>query len=231
MKIFLSNQFSAFMTLSVIACLSIFCISVSADSVTGEVSAKGTVQSITDSELKLKEGGSIPLAKVRKIEFDGFPVAAKDTGVFLKDGTKLTGVFRDASEGQIFRSTSLGPIKLKNDDIAAVFYEPEFLGKLNSDKTFAAPVVIDRKGVVYSGKIMWSDTKSAGVKTEEGLKKIPIEEISVIYYSAFKPASSVLLRNGDIINLRKEFKGESISVTYGDRKIDIPIKAVKEVNL
>ena len=78
---------------------------------------------------------------------------------------------------------------------------------------------------------MWSDTKSAGVKTEEGLKKIPIEEISVIYYSAFKPASSVLLRNGDIINLRKEFKGESISVTYGDRKIDIPIKAVKEVNL
>ena len=124
MKIFLSNQFSAFMTLSVIACLSIFCISVSADSVTGEVSAKGTVQSITDSELKLKEGGSIPLAKVRKIEFDGFPVAAKDTGVFLKDGTKLTGVFRDASEGQIFRSTSLGPIKLKNDDIAAVFYEP-----------------------------------------------------------------------------------------------------------
>ena len=230
-KILLKQVYSV-SALSAIACLSLICTAVSADTVTGEENAKGTVQSVTGSEVKLKEGKSLPLAKVKKIEFESSAVAAKDSGVILKDGTKLTGVFRDSpTDGQSFRSTALGILKLKTDDIAAVFYDSEFLGKLASDKNLAAPLVIDRKGVVYAGKIMWSDTKSAGVKTAEGLKKIPIEDLSVVYYSAFNPAPSVLLRNGDIINLEKEFKGESIAVTFGDRKIDIPVKAIKEINL
>ncbi|HCE44348.1 MAG TPA: hypothetical protein DET40_12445 [Lentisphaeria bacterium] len=213
------------------ACMVLLNPGAGADSVTGEENAKGTVQSVTAAEIKMKEGKTLPLAKVRKVEFDGFAVAAKDAGVFLKDGTKLTGVFRDSPDGQIFRSTTLGPLKLKNEDVSAFFYDSEFLGKLASDKNLAAPLVIDKKGVVYAGKIMWSDTKSAGVKTSEGLKKIPIEELSIIYYSAFKPSPSVILRNGDIINLTREFKGESMSVTFGDKKIDVPIKAIKEINL
>jgi len=216
--------------LSAAACMFVFRGTAAADSVTGEENAKGTVQSVTASEVKMKEGQSIPIAKVKKIEFDAFVVAAKESGVILKDGTKLTGILRDTPEGQVFRSTVLGPVKLKTEDIAVIFNDSEFLGKL-SEKESVPPLVIDKKGTVLPGRIMWSDAKSTGVKTSEGLKKVLVEEISVVCYSAFKKAPSVLLRNGDIINLAREFKGESISVTLGEKKIDIPLKAIKEISL
>ncbi|MEI6425316.1 MAG: hypothetical protein WCP55_24105 [Lentisphaerota bacterium] len=216
--------------LSAVACMLLFSGSVAADSVTGEENANGTVQSITATEVKLKEGQSIPVIKVRKIEFDSFLVAAKESGVILKDGTRLTGIFRDTPEGQVFRSTALGPIKLKTEEIAIVFNDTEFLGKIPG-KELAPPVVIDTKGNIISGKIMWADSKSTGIKTSEGLKKVPVEEISLVCYAAFKPGMSLLLRNGDIINLEREFKGESVSAKIGDRKFDIPLKSIKEINI
>jgi len=218
------------MTAHAVVCLLSFCLSSMADTVTGDESVKGSVQSISPTEVKMKEGKSLPLAKVKKIEFDSFVVAAKESGIILKDGTRLTGIFRETPDGQVFRSTTLGPIKLKTEDIAAIFYDSTFLPRL-SDKASVPPFVIDRKGNTMAGKIMWSDTKSTGVKTSEGLKKVLIEDISIICYAAFKPAPAVLLRNGDIINLGKEFKGESMSVSLGDKKFDIPIKAIKEIIL
>ncbi len=216
--------------MTALAVSALFRMDAVADTITGEENAKGTVQSITASEVKLKEGQAIPLAKVKKIEFDSFLVAAKESGVILKDGTKLTGIFKDSPDGQIFRSTVLGPIKLKTEDVAVIFNDSEFLDKLSS-KELAAPFVIDKKGNVMAGRIMWSDAKSTGVKTSDGLKKVPVEEISVVCYSAFKAAPAVLLRNGDIINLAREFKGDSMSVTLGDKKYDIPVKSIKEISL
>lgn len=211
--------------------LQLFCCQTQADSiVTDTGTVTGTVQTITAAEVKLGDGKSIPVNTVQKIEFDLFAVAPKQSGIVLKEGSMLTGIVRETGENLNFRSTDFGEMKIRIQSVAVVFMDLDLWTKF-AGKKLNAPCLVDKSETVYAGKIMWQDAKSAGVMTEDGLKKIPSEDIGFICYAPSIKAAKVILRNGDVVNFDKEFAGNTVTFIFDDRKFSIPLKAVREINI
>ena len=227
MKIFCVN------TMRIAMFLSAFCFScwrIQADSiVTDTGTVTGSVQSVTANEVKFDDGKTVPVKTVRKIEFDSFAVAAKRSGIVLKEGSLLTGLIRGTGENLNFRSTDFGEMKIRIQSVAVIFMDLDLWTRF-ADKKLNAPCLVDKNETVYAGKIMWWDAKSAGVMTEDGLKKIPAEDIGFICYAPFIKASKIILRNGDIVNFQKEFAGNNVSFVFDDSKFAVPLKAVREIN-
>lgn len=186
-----------------------------------------TIKAIHNDVITLQDSKTLKINEIKTIKFDRFLVAAKPSGIIMKDGTKLSGIMKEMGERIIFRSTSLGDIDLEPQEIAIVYYDPAF-----QTKTDIFPSVQDKSNKFFPGKIMWSDNKSTGVMTQEGLKKIERVNIACIHYSPL-PAETehkLLLRNGDIINLPTKFKADQVCFTIKDKEYQIPLKAVKTIN-
>lgn len=186
-----------------------------------------TIKAIHNDIITLQDSKTLKINEIKTIKFDIFLVAAKPSGIIMKDGTKLNGIIKEMGERITFRSTSLGDIDLDPQEIAIVYYDPAF-----QTKSDIFPSVQDKSNKFFSGKIMWSDNKSTGVMTQEGLKKIDRANIACIHYSLLtsETEQKLVLRNGDIINLQAEFKADMVSFTMKNKEYQILLKAVKTIN-
>lgn len=196
--------------------------------------AKGVlVSSISESEVKLSGGGDpVELAQVKVIEFDAPDVPAKPMGVILKDGTILNGILKSVEKDKItFRATTFGLMEIPLDFLAGVYYDRQALDKLDLNAV-KPPCAIYKDGTSVSGKLMWADEKSAGIMTGEGLKRLDSGTLACALYMPFDQRRKLVLRNGDVVNVRPLFQGEGMTIKFGTGAVRaLKVKALRKLNL
>ena len=173
-------------------------------------------------------GKSVPLSKIKGINFSSSELPAKKTGIIFKDGSLLTGVIRKTNKKEIvFRSTAFGVITLPLSDIAAIFYQGTGLAIKSINKLRKFPVIIQLSGTELTGKRLWCDLKSAGILTKSGLKKILAENLALVCYAKSDDKSQVTLRNGNKLPKPQSQNGTSLKFRFGN----MPIAAVKKYQI
>ncbi len=187
---------------------------------------KGNVENFGNGTLVF-DGREMPFAEIASVTLDEFEVPAKPRGLVLRDGSRLNGDFKRTKETTVLRSPSLGTVEIGNSDIAVIYFSPNFENSAIPDSVhFPALIKTDMKTVV-SGKILWSDSKSAGILGKDGLVKIKADEIYCVCYSRPKDNERIVLRNGDVINAPGSFKENIYTFELSEKKYRIPTKAFK----
>jgi len=190
------------------------------------------VASVDDKAVSLSDGRKIELAKVKKVEFSAPEIPGKQTGAILKDGSVLNGVFRGkAGDATIFRSTSLGILELPAASLAGKVYDMDAFRALDLAKAPEAPCALHKDGSAVEGKILWSDEKSVGVMSSEGLAKIEASTLACVLEAPFKREAQATLRNGDVINGQIALQGESFSFKLeAGATRNLKIKALRSIS-
>jgi len=172
------------------------------------------------------ENIKVQIPTVRACTFDKFKVAAKNTGLILTDGTTLSGIVLKKENKEVyFRSTSFGILKINEEKIAAEYFN----GNKDLPELKNFPCIIDKENNRFIGKILWTDSNTTGIMTENGLKKIPTSELLYIIRKNFKSEKRITLRNGDIVNFPAEFVGEKVKFDFID-VLELPLSAISEIN-
>ncbi len=187
--------------------------------------AKTRILSIKGDQLSA-ESGSFPTSSLISCSFDAFPVAAKESGIVLADGTRLSGIIRERKDGSIsFRSTTFGILEMKEEEISIEYRAWKEAGY----PADTAPCAIDVSGKVHKGRILWSDEKSTGVMTPEGIRKIPAPEIAAVVRRKNAAASRIVLRNGDVVNWKPDFAGSTLKFLFNGRKLETPLSSASSI--
>jgi len=172
----------------------------------------------------------LPLDKVMKIQFAVFPVVAKPGGIVLTNGSRLSGVLRGMTPQCQFRSGALGPLELPAREVAAVYYAAAQWRKAQPKPAQPLPLATDTMGNTFTGKVLWADAASAGIRTPDGLKRLGAANLGYVQYATFAPAQQLLLRNGDVLNGPRTFDGDKVTVDLGPARGTVPLAAVAEIN-
>lgn len=199
---------------------------------TGSSMGNVTVREIQAAEVVYdagkETGRRLPLDQVKKIQFSAFPVVAKPGGVILVNGTRLNGVLYGIQPKCRFRSTSLGPLELPLTDVAAITYAPGQPKKAPAAGT-ALPVAVDSFGNQVSGRLLWADANSAGIRSEDGLKKMAAVSLAYVQLAAWGPAQTLVLRNGDVLNGPRRYNGTTVTVDLGPCQGTVSLEAIAEI--
>ena len=192
-----------------------------------------SVSSIDEKSVSLSDGRRIDLTKVSHIEFPAFDIPAKPTGVILKDGSILNGLVRGRTGNSLlFRSTSLGILEMQPSCVAGYIYDRPSFASLDAAKLPQAPCAIQKDGSAVQGKILWSDEKSAGVMSSEGLVKLEASTLACVLEAPFEKGAQAILRNGDVLNGQLHFQGDSL--TFKSDAVaarNVKLKALRRLNL
>jgi hypothetical protein len=191
---------------------------------TGAGIVEAVVVAVGPRDIILEKGRRIALGKAVRLRLDRFPVAPQPQGVLLRDGTRLGGTIRAWGDPLRFRSVALGEIEIPRADLAAIW---RGTGSRPFDPA-AAPLATEIAGPVHRGRVLWADGTSVGVRTEEGLQRIPMERIAHVLLVPAAATRAVVLRNGDIVNLPLTWQGDHAIVKYRDREIRLPLAAIQE---
>ncbi len=117
------------------------------------------------------ENIKVQIPTVRACTFDKFKVADKNTGLILTDGTTLSGIVLKKENKEVyFRSTSFGILKINEEKIAAEYFN----GNKDLPELKIFPCIIDKENNRFIGKILWTDSNTTGIMTENGLKKFQL---------------------------------------------------------
>ncbi len=192
-----------------------------------------SVSSFDGKSVALSDGRRLDASKVRFIEFSAFEVPAKPSFVILKDGSLFNGLLKGKSaEALSFRSTSLGPLELPASSVAAYVYDGESFAALDAAKLPPPPCVVQKDGSASQGKILWADGASAGVMSPDGLLKLEASSLACVLYAPYAKGAQALLRNGDVLNGKLSFQGDSLNVELeGGVLRNVKLKALRRINL
>ena len=195
----------------------------------GGKTVKGTIESVDGERIKLSGGKTVPVAGVKRVEFDAGAVVAKPDGLVLRDGSVLSGVLHGLDKRSVkFRSTALGPMDLPLSEVGGLYF-----GEIPKAAAMKAPPkgkvrVRLKTGSTRTGVLFAASTESLIQRTDEGLAKTPFGDIRYIAFGAATPASGVVLRNGDRIGRPARWKGGHIEVRVMKEKTEkISLKAVQ----
>ncbi len=219
------------MKTSVLAVCLLAAATAAADTVTtaDATTEKVKVVSITSTELKLEDGMIFPVNTLRAVTFDASKVAAKQTGAVLADGTTLSGVVRKKEKAAyLFRLTALGELLVPEALLGGMYFDLAGRDKL-PEIAASAPCVLSKQGEIIKGKILWVGQENVGMMTESGAKKLDASELSAVCFSKPKEERKIALRNGDVVNLPCEWKGDAIEAKFGDLRRAFPLASVAEV--
>lgn len=227
MNTFASNRIR-FLTMSLLLAIGTFVYSDQLV-VGGQVRYGVTVTGIQGKNVTVR-GDASPRTNVSKVKLERFPIPQGTSGVVLQDGTRLSGALLDQDRNRlVFYATSVGKLEMPVSSVAGMFYEPANKWKSADAKP---PALITRSGEVVSAKrILWADTESVAVLTDDGLRKFPVSSVSRVWWSRPASGTNVLLRNGDVLNTPIQFLGQAFTFTVAGRKARLPIHAASEINL
>ena len=172
----------------------------------------------------------LPLDKVMKIQFAAFPVVAKPGGIVLANGSRLSGVLRGMTPQCQFRSGALGPLELPARDVAAVYYSAVQWRKAQAKPAGPLPLATDTMGNTFTGKVLWADSTSVGIRADDRLKQLGAANLGYVQFAAFATVQQMLLRNGDVLNGPRTFEGDKVTVDLGPARGTVPLAAVAEIN-
>ena len=170
----------------------------------------------------------LPAAKVDHIEFDAFDVQPYSTGIVLKNGTRLGGAIREMRKEVVFRSVTLGDISLNRDDIAWVYYSTDaFAREVAADGTGTR--LRTRSGADIRGRLLWADRASAGIMTDDGIRRVEADNILFVQLHPRPPDGPVALRNDDRL-AGCRFDGVRIQVTVAGTEYAVPLAAARRID-
>ena len=191
------------------------------------------VVGVTDSHVQCREHEPIPRKDVSSIAFDRFDVVAKQQGILLRDGTRLSGVLRRTGVREVtFRSTSLGLMAIPRKNIAAATYrKPE-----DATADLPAPgkddvVAVLENGVRRRGSLLAWTPAGVVLRTDSGPATLSEKRLAAVVFAKVSDRTSVVLRNGDRIAFPVTWKGQSLTVNipFAETDITLNLDAVKTV--
>jgi hypothetical protein len=194
--------------------------------------ANVTVRAITATAVRYDAPGAPgterPLAQVKSIQFSQPPVVAKPGGLILADGSRLSGVLAAWLPELIFRSSLAGGrLDLPREEVAAIYYSLPQLQR-SPTKPAAFPTALDLYGGGVTGRLLWADAESAGIRGADGLKRFAAPALAAILFAPL-PTAALRLRNGDVLNATPTCLGDSLKVKVGRTMVTVPLAAIAEI--
>ena len=184
-----------------------------------------TLEGITTDMIKVS-GKEIPRDTVKKLETRKFDVPAKPMWIVLADGTVLNGLLGKFSPEKVtFYSVICGALEIPVEKVAVLITAGTMPTVL--PKGIESPTVLQQAGGKVSGKVMWADSKSIGLMTNDGLKKLERQQLGPLVFKSVSLAENVTLRNGDRLNGVSEANGTRMKVNVLDQKYEISIWSLK----
>jgi len=192
----------------------------------GTVKEGATIVSLSADTIALKKDEKIAVSEVTAITFSAFKVAPVPFKLVLKDGTALCGLVKKKSgKSLVFRSVTLGDLKITKDQIAAYIYGTD-ITKNETKKDL--PYFVENNGkVTECKKVIWADHKQIGTMTRKGLTKKDAGALKKLQISTYPTGQNILLRNGDVINSPADFSGDSFSFVLLGKKKLLSTKTIK----